>query len=220
MSINNYKKKGKPALWTAAFPAQVLTPTHPVFTITAKQFEKGMRSLEERRSKPVKKMWFEKDKDTGLPMIKRLHTDGDITVEIAPAVSYGKLSLLKPRKRIRRESLARAAETRRYAADARAFVAAAVARGETCPVVAAIAELREGKKYGWPICARLNEVHHKFGRQGKLLIWKPGWIAVSKEGHRFLHSNIKIAIKNGWIGQVGTWNNFEKAALQVAEESK
>lgn len=99
-----------------------------------------------------------------------------------------------------------AAERRLYRAEARAFVAAAVARGETCPVVAAVPELRNGRKYGWPISAKLNEVHHKNGRRGKLLRDQRFWIALSKQGHRWCHQNISAARALGFFCQVGKWN--------------
>ncbi len=104
-----------------------------------------------------------------------------------------------------------------YVEEAREFVRAAIERGETCPVVEAIRKLRNGMKYGHPICARLNEVHHRFGRLGELLEWQPGWMAVSKQGHRWIHSNIEEAMKRGWIGPKGTWNDFEKAKASLAQ---
>lgn len=98
-----------------------------------------------------------------------------------------------------------AQESRLYAAEARAFVAAAVARGETCPVVAAVPELREGKKYGWPISARLNEVHHTRGRRGPLLRDRRFWLAVSKQGHRWVHANPARARELGFLCPLGQW---------------
>jgi hypothetical protein len=94
----------------------------------------------------------------------------------------------------------------KYGPEAREFVQQAIARGETCPVVAAIPELRDGRKYGHPICATLNEVHHIRGRLGGLLIDKRGWLALSKIGHRWVHSNIEEARRRGWICKKGEWN--------------
>jgi hypothetical protein len=98
----------------------------------------------------------------------------------------------------------------RYAREARAFVAAAAARGETCPVVAAVKELRESYRYGWPTSARLSEVHHVYGRgyggRGPLLMDKRLWMAVSKAGHRWIDANKAEARKRGWLAPAGRYN--------------
>ncbi len=103
-----------------------------------------------------------------------------------------------------------AVERTAYRKEARAFVKAAIARGETCPVVAAIPELRDGTRYGHPISGRLNEVHHTHGRTGKLLRHQQWWMAVSKAGHRWIHAHIAEARKHGWICQPGQWNKPPK----------
>ena len=105
-----------------------------------------------------------------------------------------------------------AAERRRYRIEARAFVAESVARGERCPVVAAIPELRNGRKYGHPISARLTECHHRFGRVGKLLRWQAGWMAVSRLGHRWIHQHVSEARAHGWMAPVGQFNNQKMAS--------
>lgn len=103
-----------------------------------------------------------------------------------------------------------ASEKALYRQEARAYVAAAVARGERCPVVAAVPELRDGRKYGWPISDRLVEVHHKRGRgrggRGPLLRDQRHWMPISKQGHRWVHSNIAKARGRGWVCAVGEWN--------------
>lgn len=110
---------------------------------------------------------------------------------------------------------ARRRRLRLYSEMAREFVAAAALAG-SCPVVKAIPELRQGFKYGHQISARITEVHHVFGRQSALLCWKPGWLGVSKMGHRFIHSNINVARKHGWIAQAGDWNSQKVIAAQAA----
>lgn len=95
---------------------------------------------------------------------------------------------------------------RQYAKEAREFVQAAIDRGETCVVVNTIPELKNGTKYGWPISNRLNENHHKRGRRGFLLLDKRHWMAVSKQGHRWIHSHPAEARKHGWICELGKWN--------------
>ena len=98
----------------------------------------------------------------------------------------------------------KAAEKRLYRQEALAFVAAAIARGETCPVVDAIPELHNGMKYGHKISAKLNEVHHRQGRRGKLLRHQPLWMACSKQGHRWIHANTAEAARRGWL--LSPWN--------------
>ena len=113
----------------------------------------------------------------------------------------------KQRKWLSRRSKVARAASACYGPDAADFIAEEVAAGKRCPVVAAVPELRDGEKYGWPISDRIVEVHHKYGRMGKLLTWKPGWIAVSKQGHRWIHSHITDARDYGWICPVGMWND-------------
>jgi hypothetical protein len=98
-----------------------------------------------------------------------------------------------------------------HGAEARDFVKAEIAAGKTCPVVAAVPELRGGFRYGHRISAKLNEVHHVYGRRGRLLRWQPGWKAVSKQGHRWVHEHVAEAVARGWIGPPGTWNDYERA---------
>lgn len=93
-----------------------------------------------------------------------------------------------------------------YRAAACEYVRSAIKRGETCAVVAAIPELRNGRRYGHKISARLSEVHHTRGRLGELLTDKRYWMPVSKAGHRFIHANISEARKRGWVCPIGQWN--------------
>ena len=53
----------------------------------------------------------------------------------------------------------------------------------------------------------VEQVHHKFGRLGKLLMWVGGWIAVSAVGHDWIHRNIAEARKRGLICPIGLWNS-------------
>jgi hypothetical protein len=72
--------------------------------------------------------------------------------------------------------------------------------------VAAVPELRDGFRYGWPVSPKLNEVHHVRGRLGPLLTDRRWWMAVSKAGHRWLHQNPAEARKRGWLCEAGLWN--------------
>lgn len=111
-------------------------------------------------------------------------------------------------KRVRAVSKRRQKVTAEYRRDARAFVKECNRLGMTCPVVDTIYELRTGKRYGHPISNKITEVHHQFGRLGGLLMWKPGWIGISKEGHRWVHAHPKEAREHGWIAPNGMWNNI------------
>lgn len=124
----------------------------------------------------------------------------------APVRRQQAVRALPPRKPIRAVSKAKAVELRLYRQEARAFVAAAKARGERCGVVAAVKELRDGMKYGHPISDAMNEVHHQRGRLGSLLRDQRFWRAVSKQGHRWLHSNINKARAMGFMAAPGEWN--------------
>lgn len=52
-----------------------------------------------------------------------------------------------------------------------------------------------------------TDIHHRFGRRGKLCNWQPGWLAVSRKGHLYIHAHPLIARSRDWIGPVGSWNN-------------
>jgi hypothetical protein len=148
MSLREYKRRGKPALWLSVAGA-----------------------------KPVR---------------------GPVRVTTPSPVRTQRIS---PVSKIRRSEMAE------YRKEAQAFVREVVSRGETCPVVEAVEELKNGRRYGCPVSAKLNEVHHKFGRCGKLLLWKPGWLCLSKAGHRWVHQNIEKARECGWICGRGDWNS-------------
>ena len=84
----------------------------------------------------------------------------------------------------------------------------------TCPVMAAFEQLspefqrallvpRTGNRRS----NRITETHHRFGRVRDLLVWDPGWMGVSKFGHRALHRFQEEARRHGWLPPVGWWNN-------------
>lgn len=106
--------------------------------------------------------------------------------------------------RIRPVSKRRQKVTAEYLREAREFVRKL--RGVPCPVVSTIPELRDGKRYGWPVSAKITEVHHTRGRVGGLLLEKRFWLGLSKAGHRWVHSNIEKARECGWICDKGLWN--------------
>ena len=104
------------------------------------------------------------------------------------------------------QALEKAKALTQYRKEARAFVKHAKALGAVCPVVLAVPELKNGRRYGWPISAELNEVHHMRGRLGPLLNDKRFWLAVSKAGHRWIHQHPHAARQRGWLCQPGEWN--------------
>jgi hypothetical protein len=53
---------------------------------------------------------------------------------------------------------------------------------------------------------RATELHHRFGRAGKLLLWEPGFLAVSAQGHAWIDANRDEARKRGLLCPVGQWN--------------
>lgn len=46
---------------------------------------------------------------------------------------------------------------------------------------------------------RTEEIHHKDGREGELLLDESKWMAVSPEGHRLIHARPNEARKRGWL---------------------
>jgi hypothetical protein len=59
--------------------------------------------------------------------------------------------------------------------------------------------------------SKATEVHHKFGRLGPLLNWKPGWIALCKKCHQFAHEHPQAARECGLLAPFGQWNKTELA---------
>lgn len=131
-------------------------------------------------------------------------------------------------KRVRAESKRRRPVNAAYRDRAREFVREAARHWPLCPVVAyarwvwntpylssantKVSALEEsmrwlaGYKYGHPVSARLNEVHHVYGRAGRLLQDERWWMAVSKQGHRWIHENEDFARALGWLCPKGHWN--------------
>ncbi len=46
---------------------------------------------------------------------------------------------------------------------------------------------------------RTTDVHHKDGREGKLLLDKSKWLAVCRPGHTWIHDHSNEARKRGWL---------------------
>lgn len=129
-------------------------------------------------------------------------------------------------KRIVPVSKRRQLVTAEYRREARAFVKAAIKEGQCCPVFAAFETLPQEMqdflcfRYKGQIrrrSSKLNEVHHVFGRSGELLLWKLGWKAISKWGHRCVHAFPEEAKKRGWMAPDGIWNDFQRAQEYVSK---
>lgn len=46
---------------------------------------------------------------------------------------------------------------------------------------------------------RTTEVHHTNGRENERLTDREYWLAVSREGHQWIHANPEIAREEGWL---------------------
>lgn len=114
------------------------------------------------------------------------------------------------RKQIKSRTKDRAKEEALYRSESAEWLRNVRRRGDKCPVVASIPELRQGCRYGWPTCNRITEVHHMRGRAGTLLRDKRFWLGVSKAGHRWIHSHVAEARRRGWICAAGQWNCLGK----------
>jgi hypothetical protein len=53
--------------------------------------------------------------------------------------------------------------------------------------------------YGVLACPRSTQIHHKKGRVGALLTDPAYFMAVSNEGHRYIHDNPKESYERGWM---------------------
>jgi len=51
-----------------------------------------------------------------------------------------------------------------------------------------------------------TDIHHMHGRLGKLLNDQSKWLAVCRQGHDWIGSNISKAREFGWICEKGLWN--------------
>lgn len=46
---------------------------------------------------------------------------------------------------------------------------------------------------------KTSEIHHVNGRENQLLINQKYWLAVSREGHQWIHMNPKLSREQGWL---------------------
>lgn len=71
--------------------------------------------------------------------------------------------------------------------------------GSLCPVMMAIFGKRRRVE---------RKPHHIYGRLGALLCDTRYWLAVSAEGHRFIHDNEDMAREHGWLCPKGHFNTM------------
>lgn len=121
----------------------------------------------------------------------------------------------KPRKGLRAVSTRRRRELKEYAERRASFLA--LPENRWCPVVAAgVCEITrtgpviedETLKCGIRVTIRkivpytkrrATDIHHKAGREGKRLNDEHHWLAVSREGHEWIHANPNEARRRGWL---------------------
>lgn len=58
---------------------------------------------------------------------------------------------------------------------------------------------------------KATEVHHIRGRLGPLLEDQQYWLAVSTQGHRWIHNNPVKARELGFMAQPGDWNRTPRS---------
>ena len=102
-------------------------------------------------------------------------------------INQGKKKEKKPPIKIKRVSDKRAKQETAYLIANKTFLMEE--RNKFCPVMA--------KLYGKTIPT--SEVHHINGRENERLLDMEYWIAVSREGHQWIHSNTDISREEGWL---------------------
>lgn len=183
MALFGYRPKTRRAPWTDAFPGQVRPAPRP--------------------SRARRGVWALKSHGAGV----KARPSPSFNVKVSRSGASHKA---RRRWGISSQSKHRQKRTAEYSVKAKAFVAAAVARGERCAVVAVVPGLRDGRKYGWSVSDKLVEVHHTRGRLGPLLMDERFWMPISKAGHRWVHANVEQARRHGWLCEPGKWNTPDK----------
>ena len=99
---------------------------------------------------------------------------------------------------LKKQSNARAREMRLYYRERREWLA--LERNSRCAVCLGLGE----------VPAPATEVHHKFGRIGKLLRYQPGWIPCCVNHRETPHLRRKWAMEMGLIAPAAEWNTVPK----------
>lgn len=108
----------------------------------------------------------------------------------------------KQKRGLRRQSVARATETKFYYQERAVFL-------RVFPVC--IACLTRGLS-----AAPSAQVHHRRGRIGRLLREQRFWTAVCAECHEWIHGNPNEARKIGLLVRIAEWNTFPRDILPPA----
>lgn len=122
---------------------------------------------------------------------------------------------VKPRRYIRRRTVKRAAEERRYRARVKEWLM--LPENRWCAVTAALRRAalhawfttRDADKAGkWHTGLQpANQCHHSHGRVGRLLLYEPWWVAVSDWGHQWIQDHPEQARKLKLLCPLGQWNS-------------
>lgn len=64
----------------------------------------------------------------------------------------------------------------------------------------------------------MRDLHHLYGRVGRLLTFVPGFRCVCCSCHHDIHSHPVEASRAGFLGPRGTWNDFDRAVKHRNEQ--
>lgn len=101
--------------------------------------------------------------------------------------AYKNRKASKPRQAIRQKSKKQANLDRAYSVLRKKFLEEH--KYKYCPVALSVF------KKTIPV----TDIHHKAGRVGKLYLDVSKWLAVSREGHSYIHENPEEAYSKGWL---------------------
>lgn len=105
------------------------------------------------------------------------------------------------RSPLRRESKGRKAEVAKYNASAAAFFAEP--GNDVCHICIVLRESGEDI-----LLQKATERHHRQGRSGRLLNWRPGWIPCCRSHRLFPHEHPARARALGLLCAPQDWNRF------------
>jgi len=61
-----------------------------------------------------------------------------------------------------------------------------------------------------------RDLHHFYGRTGRLLTWEPGFRMVHRHCHQVIHDNPRWAAAIGLLSPPALWNNYRAASATLA----
>lgn len=116
-----------------------------------------------------------------------------------------------PRKRIEATSRKRRTELVAYGKARREFLAERQ-NCEACPKMTGMHPCVDSRPHP------ATDVHHKRGRQGKLLLDRRHWIPCCQHAHDWIHRNPALARALDLLAQPGEWNRYDDPLHQVAAQ--